>query len=178
MDEQKQERQVKAIFGGVKPVAPSSFFSARVVARFQARKADRKEAGFWRWIAAGSLTAALALTLYVRFQPKNENHLVAFEPYVIHVNLDEIDTQIAASAEVELPEGVSFVSKNEEIKTLRSLRLPISGAKEGRSRLPFVVQSDRAGTLPLQVRIYDADDELIETKTMALEFVAKTPKKG
>jgi hypothetical protein len=102
--------------------------------------------------------------------PSHKEALFAYQPYVIHVSLDEDEVKLAASAEVELPPGVTFVSKSAEIQALRSLKLPVE-AQEGRSRLPFVVKSDRAGTLPLKFRIYDSNDKLLQTKTLTLHFV-------
>lgn len=167
----QNETDSKAVFSRIPAVTAPPYLAARVLALYQERRKHRSQLWIWRLAAAASLTAAIALVT-VMHAPSQKETLFADQAYVIHVNLDDAEMQVAASAEVELPAGVTFVSKNEEVRALRQLRLPVAAvnATDGRSRLPFVVKSDRSGTMPLQVRIYDADDKLIQTKTLTLHF--------
>lgn len=147
---------------------PSPYFAARVAARSKAGAS--RELVIWRWVAALSVAAVVALTSYIQLQPKHDL-LYTYEPYVIQVDFNESELKLADSAEIELPDGVSFVSKNEAVKSMRSLRLPVSARKDG--KLPFVLVSERSGMLPVQVRMYGANDELIATKTLTLRFERK-----
>jgi hypothetical protein len=169
LDPNQFETQSKAIFKRLEAVEAPPYLARRVVAKAQERKRGFREIHVWRWVAALSFTAAIALTVVLNQRPKEEQ-LFALKPYVIHVNLEQADMQLADSAEVELPDGVTFVSKNEEIKTARKLRLPVTQQSKDHSRLPFVVLSEHAGTVAVTVRIFDANDQLIRTKTLNLNF--------
>jgi hypothetical protein len=167
------EQTAKKVLGTLKEVEPSAFFAARVVSRTETQTetlgSQNSQLYFWKWLAAVSFSAALALAIFVQMRPTADT-LVAFQPYVIHMDLNEIDMEQAASVEIELPEGVHFVSKNEEIKSAHRLELPLSSLQPGRSRLPFVVLSERTGKMPLQIHIYNADAKLVQSKTMMLTF--------
>jgi len=162
------ESQSKAIFSRLPEAQPSPYFAARVAARAGSGKS--RELMVWRWVAALSIAAVIALTSYIQLQPK-QDVLYTFQPYTIQVDFNESEIKLADSAEIELPEGVSFVSKNEAVKSLRSLRLPVGGRKDG--KLPFVLVSEREGSMDLQVRMYNSADELIQTKTLTLHFGKK-----
>lgn len=171
MDQPRIETESKAIFSRVEMVVPPPFLAGRTLARALESKRTSKEVLVWRWVASLSFFALVGWITFTQFQPSKSNEaLFAYQPYVIHVDLNENDLKFAQSAEVELPEGVNFVSKDEVVKSMRKLKLPISASQAGRSRLPFVVLADRTGKLPLQVHIYDSDDRLIETKTLTLTF--------
>lgn len=168
MSSDQFESQSKAIFKGLPAAAPSPFFAARVVANLKP-KASR-ELTLWRWVAALSLAAVVGLATYMQMQTKHDL-LYTFEPYVMQVDFNASELKLVESAEIQLPEGVTFVSKNESIKSLRSLKLPISGTKNG--KLPFVLMSNRTGELPVEIKMYDAQDALIQTKTVILNFEAR-----
>jgi hypothetical protein len=169
VDSAQYEIKSKAIFKALPAVDASPYLAGRVLALHQERQSHRKQVLLWRWVAAFSFTVLVAFVSVMQL-PSHKEALFAYQPYVIHVNLDEQELKMAASAEVELPAGVSFVSMSAEVQALRSLKLAVDG-HEGRSRLPFVVKSDRTGTMPLQVRIYDSNDKLLQTKTLTLHFV-------
>lgn len=162
------ESQSKAIFKSLPDVEASPFFAAKVVAHSGVGRS--RELVVMRWLAAVSFTAVVALVSYIQLQPKPDV-LFTYQPYVIQVDFNPEEVLLVDSAEVELPEGVSFVSKNEAIKAMRSLRLPLTNIKDG--KLPFVVVSQRSGRLPLMIRMYNENDELVQTKTMTLEFGGK-----
>lgn len=173
MEQQNLEKQSKTVFQGLPQVEPSPFFAARVVARTQESSGLRKEVLFWRWVGALSVTAMICLTVYTNFaknKVESSAALLAFKPYVINVDLDQSEILTAATAELILPEGLEFYSKNQDVKSLRSLRLPMPSKQQG-GRLPFVVVSSRSGSMPLKIHFYDQDGQLIQTKMMNVEFV-------
>lgn len=164
MSQDQFEQQSKAIFQRLPEVEPSAFFAAKISARIQPKS---REIMIWRWVAALSVAAVIGLTSYIQLQPK-QDLLYTFEPYVMQVDFNEAELKLVESAEIQLPEGVTFVSKNEAVTAMRSLKLPISGTKNG--KLPFVLMSKLPGTLPVEVKMYDAGDNLIQTKTLTLNF--------
>lgn len=167
MNPNQLESQSKAIFQRLGPVDAPPYLARRVAARAQERTRTVREVRVWRWVAALSITAVLAITAVFRLQPK-EQVFYTMKPYVMQIGLE--DVQLADSAEIDLPDGLRFVSSNEDIQAARSLRLPVTINKEGKSRLPFVVRSEKSGQASLQVRIYDSEDNLITTKTLNLNF--------
>lgn len=170
MDQSQSENQIRQIFQRLPQVEPSPYMAGRIVTQVQALRRSRRQLWIWRWVAAASLTALIAVVTVNKQQSAHEA-LYASQPYVIHVNFDDNEVKLAASAEIELPDGVSFVSRDSEIQALRRMKLPVNAEGAGRNRLPFVVKSDRTGDLALQVHIYDAQDNLIQTKTLTLHFV-------
>lgn len=162
------ESKSKAAFKSLPDVEPSPYFAARVAAKSGIGRS--RELVVMRWLAAISFTAVIALVSYIQLQPKPDV-LFTYQPYVIQVDFNPEEILLVESAEVELPDGVRFVSKNEAVKSMRSLRLPLSGVKNG--KLPFVVVSERSGRIPLMIRMYDENDVLVQTKTMTLEFGGK-----
>ncbi len=162
------ETQSKAIFKSLPQAEPSPYLAARITAKSGIGRS--RELVIMRWIAAVSFTAVVALVSFIQIQPKADV-LYTYQPYVIQVDFNQEEIKLVESAEVELPEGVNFVSKNEAVKSLRSLRLPVANVKDG--KLPFVVVSERSGRIPLMIRMYNANDELVQTKTLTLQFGGK-----
>ena len=160
----QNETQSKEIFRQVGDVQPGTFFAARVAAK---AKSPSREVWLLRLVTAFSLAAVIGLSSYIYMQSQKDV-LVAYEPYVIQVDFNSKELKLAASAEVALPEGINFVSKNEAVKSLRTLKLPVSQEKRG--RLPFVVVSERDGHFPLEIKMFDSNDQLIGTKTITLHF--------
>ncbi|MGE4131517.1 MAG: hypothetical protein AB7F86_07745 [Bdellovibrionales bacterium] len=169
---QLDEAKVKEVLGRVPEQGPSPFFAARVVARagLGEKSSAAKEVWIWKWIAGISLTAALALVVALKVQSPStpQEMLFTYQPYVIQVDFEAEDTGLVASAEVILPEGVSFVSKNKVVRSLRQLRLPISDLKDG--KLPFVLVAEKEGEFAVLVKMYGESDEVVRTKVMNFHF--------
>ena len=179
MDQQnaKLEADSKAIFARVRAQEPSPFMKRRILANLD--KEPRKgfsEVWFWRFVSGVSLTvAAMAMIFNMRqVQQQDDAGLVAMKPYVIHVDLSGQPLEQARIAQIELPEGVHFVSKKHpEVSKMRSMRMPVPAASSGRSRLPFVVSSDRPGTQEVVLKILDENDQVIQTRTLTVSFAAE-----
>lgn len=176
------EKQSREIFGRLsQDIQPSPFLAGRVTALALERRRVQQQLMWWRRLALISVSTVAILVAVVAVRPSSpsfapaKEELFALQPYVIHVNLAEAGAEMAASAEVELPDGVQFVAKDEQIKSLRRLKLPVAAVDGSqRTRLPFVVRSERTGQLALQVRLYDANDKLIQSKTLTLNFVGRS----
>jgi hypothetical protein len=166
------ENQSRLFFQGLKPVQPSPYFAARVAANLKSRKQATRQLRLWKWLSALSFTAVIGLVIMLTSRPKPDV-LFAYQPYVIQVKLDESDIQLASRAEVELPEGVNFVSRNQVVRSLRSLSLPLHSKRTGIHKLPFVILSTKAGSFAVRIRLYDSSKHLIDTKTMNLRFAGE-----
>lgn len=164
----QNETKSREIFRQVGDLQPSAFFAARVSTKAMQ---PSREVWFLRLVSALSVAAVIGLSSYIYLQSQKDV-LVTYEPYVIQVDFNSRELKMAASAEVSLPDGIRFASRNEKIQSLRSLRLPVSQDKQG--RLPFVVVSERDGHFPLEVKMYDGNDQLIGTKTITLHFEKKS----
>lgn len=152
-------------------VAAPPFLKTRVMAHIAETQGLQRKIWFWR---ALSSFAVLALVVVVSLQyiskiPAPANAL-ASQTYVIHVDFNETDKEIVAQAEIELPDGVHFVSKNPAAKELRRLKLPIAIDAAGRAKLPFVLQSDRAGEKAIVLRLLDREDRLVRNQVLQFRF--------
>lgn len=159
------ETQSKGIFKALPEVEPAPFFASRVLARLESPKS--REVLIWRWVGALSLMVVLAMFIYIQKRPSSEV-LFTYQPYVIQVDFNDKELALVATAEVELPEGVYFVSKNQVVRTAQRLRLPVTKLKQG--RLPFVVVAEQSGSKTVQVRIYGTDEKLLNVKTVNIQF--------
>ncbi len=178
LDPKLLEAQMAKIFAPLKQTefdAPP-FMKTRIMSRLQAPPAASKEIWLWRTIA-GLATAACAVLLLMRnfapsqtVAPEIPQHY-AMQPYVIHVDLEGDKLPGARVAEVELPDGVHFVSKSHpEIAQVRKMRLNVPAAISGRSRLPFVVSSDKPGLAELKLKILDEKDLVVHERVLSIKF--------
>lgn len=185
MDAHKQlEKQSKELLKGLRAarIETSPFLKTRVLARIRENEQSPRQVWFWRALAVTSTTLCAALVVWhVQSEKKNSALLAdAFstqQNYVIQIDLGGERLKDARVAEVELPEGVHFVSKSHpEVANLKNMRLPITEAQAARSRLPFVVSSDISGRKELKLRIFDEQGAVIQERVMSVNFVAKSAK--
>lgn len=178
MESLQLETKTKQAFGPMRdsPVEAPPFMKSRIMARLDEKSRLSRQVRLWKW-ATGLATGACAITAVValgpwRTQPtQGSAAYLAMRPYVIHVDLGGERLAGARSAEVELPEGVHFVSKTHpEVAELRSMRLEVPEAFEGRSRLPFVVTSDKEGLARLKLKIFDDGDQLLQERVLSVRF--------
>jgi len=185
LDPKVLEAQMAKIFAPLKQAeleAPP-FMRTRVMSRLRVPKVISKEVWVWR-IVAGFATSACAVLLVMRVLAplqtvtSNGAQHFAMQPYVIHVDLDGDNLPGSRVAEVELPEGVHFVSKSHpEIAQVRKMRLNIPKAISGRSRLPFVVSSAKPGLAELKLKILDEKDLVVHERVLSIKF-AQVKKKA
>lgn len=161
---------------------PSPFMKSRILARLEEKKSVGwreawSNAWVWRAVSAVAITAC-AVLIITRTQDttnSNQGQVYALQPYVIHLDLGGEGLRDAQIAEVELPDGVKFVSKaHPEISELRKLQLPVPDSSTGRSRLPFVVRADRVGVQDLKLKILNEKNEVIEERVLSVNFADTT----
>lgn len=186
MDSNQFETKVKRAFEPLReaPIEAPPFMKARIMARLNDQSRLSREVRIWRWIAGLAVTTAGAVLVSVQSglwksatPAENSASYFAMQPYVIHVDLSGDKLSGAKLAEVELPEGVHFVSKTHpEVTQLRKMRLAVPDVMQGRSRLPFVVTSDKPGLAELKLKIFDESDHLIHERVLSVKFAqnAKT----
>src|SRR4051812_6657976 len=112
MDFDQLEKQSKNAFSALRnsEISPSPFMKTRVLAKLNERRHASKEVLFWRWVS-GLTLAAFATVTFLHFKAPQvgaESHVVAMQPYVIHLDLGDTHSTGAVIAEIELPEGIHF----------------------------------------------------------------------
>jgi len=180
VDPNQLETKVKRAFAPLQEASIEAppFMKARIMARMSDQRRLSREVRIWRWIAGLAVTAACAVLVSVQAglwnsstAPAEAASYFAMQPYVIHVDLSGDKLSGAKLAEVELPEGVHFVSKaHPEVEKLRKMRLAVPDGIEGRSRLPFVVSSEKPGLAELKLKIFDESDHLIHERVLSVKF--------
>lgn len=170
---QQEEQQLKAIFNQLREskIEAPMYMKTRVLAHLNESQKQRKSLLFWKVLSLGSL-ASLAVAGFFTFNLLNKPSADAFakQAYVIHVNFNQMDQQVVAGAEIELPEDVRFVSSNKDIQQEKRLKLPVSVKSLGRGKLPFVVTSDFSGEKAIKVRLLNAKDELVREQIFTVKF--------
>lgn len=178
LDPKLVEAQMARIFAPLKQaeIEAPPFMKTRIMSRLEAPRAGAsKEIWLWR-IVAGLATTACAALLVMRVTSPGQStgdeiQHYAMQPYVIHVDLEGDKLPGARIAEVELPAGVHFVSKSHpEVAQLRKMRLTVPQATGGRSRLPFVVKSDKPGLAELKLKIFDEKDSVVHERVLSVKF--------
>ncbi|WP_413288100.1 hypothetical protein [Bdellovibrio sp. HCB337] len=170
---QQEEQQIGAIFSQLRDakVEAPLYMKTRVLAHLNEDGKQKKSLLFWKILSMSSL-ASLAIVLFVGFQMMNKHseEVLAKQAYVIHIDFNQMDQQMVAGAEIELPEDVRFVSSNKEIQKEKRLKLPVSVKSLGRGKLPFVVTSDLAGEKSIRVRLLNEKDELVREQIFKVKF--------
>lgn len=179
MDSNQYETQSKDAFRRLREteLEPSPFMQTRIMARLKDHGGARREIVFWRWLS-GLTMAACAVLAWVHFSAApgiDGSKAIAMQPYVIHVDFGDTRPTGATIAEIELPEGVEFVSKaHPEVAKMRSMRMELPEQVEGRSRMPFVVSAAKSGRQDLKLRILNEKDEVIQERIVSVTFTGKS----
>lgn len=180
----QEEQQLGTLFSRLKDIQVEApvYMKTRVLAHLkedQLLQKQKRSLFFWKCVSLGSL-ASLALVLFFNFGLMTKENPEAFsrQAYVIHVNFNQMDQEMVAGAEIELPEDVRFVSSNKEIQNERRLKLPVSVRNLGRGKLPFVVTSDVLGEKAIKVRLLNEKDELVREQTLKVKFAKENSQEG
>lgn len=172
MNENELEKSVKGILAKVKEGdhGPHPFLKSRIISASREINSSRKKMFFWKSL---SLLTSVCL-IFVMFSnvKRNEKNVVPLNnSYVIHMQFSEEDAVMIANAEVTLPDDVQFYSaSNPEIKTKKTLVLPVKVSVDGRTKLPFVVMATAPGKKKILVRLLDNDQNLIKHSYITVTF--------
>ena len=181
MDSQQLETKSKDLFSGLRSarVEASPFLKTRVMARIRENETAKREVWVWRALTATSMALCVSVVWWHMDTQKKNSALLADafntqQNYVIQIDLGGDRLKDARVAEVDLPDGVRFVSKTRpEVSELRNMRLPITEVDTQRSRLPFVVSSETSGRKELKLRILDEEGSVIQERVLSVNFVAR-----
>jgi len=169
----EQKQQLSAIFAQVRAaeVEVSPYLKTRVLAHILQGRKQSGSLFFWKALALGSFFSVLFLGI-LSFNLYQKTHAdgITQQAYVIHIDFDQADKDIVATAEIELPDDVHFVSSKKEIREERKLSLPVDVKMAGRGKLPFVVSSDFSGEKEIKVRLLNENDQLIREQVLKLKF--------
>lgn len=176
-DLQKLEsEQMRSLFSSVRAadIEPSPYLRTRVLAHLTDEFKQSNQLKFWKFFSAGSFVAMAMMGFYVMntFNPSS-TAASSQQAYVIHVDFNQNDLSHVAQAEVVLPDGVKFVTKNGSIDSKKSLRLPIDIRSVGRGKLPFVVSSDSVGDKEILVRLLDENNQVVRDQVLKFKFAKK-----
>lgn len=167
-------KQIKSLFAAAEATEldPSPYMRTRILANLRDEEESRwPRTRVWKFFTVMSAFAFLIMTAHsYSLMNKIESNGAAMESYVIHVNFNENDLTRVTKAEVVLPDGVKFVSKNGNIADKKVLRLPIDIKSIGRGKLPFVVTASTDGEKQITVRLLNDDNEVIRDQVLKFKF--------
>lgn len=168
----KNSIRMSEVFRGVRAsgIEAPQFMKTRVLAQLRQERQFKRKLFIWKFVTAGSL-AVLVATFLIGFKMISQIKADAFtrQAYVIHVDFTQNDRQEVAAAEVELPQGVHFVSKS-NVGSMHKLRLPVDVKTAGPGKLPFVVSADDPGEKKIIVRLLNHDDRVIREQVLNYRF--------
>ena len=153
------------------PLEPPPYMATRVVAALRAQRGGR---GLWFWkaLSFSSLAVTLVLSWVVFQSPGAQFEAQIHNPYVVRVELNELSEKQHIEAEIVLPDGVEFYSKNHpQLAEQRSLRL-VWNQETGKPFLPFVIKGAENGKKQILVKFFDENNKLISSRQIGIEFLA------
>ena len=169
----QEEKQLSSIFAQVRAIdlEVSPYLKTRVLANLRQSPEQTGRLFFWKSLALASLFSVLFLAFVsLNLYQKSRTDGVTQQAYVIHIDFDQADKDVVATAEIELPEDVHFVSSKKEVREERKLSLPVDVKMAGRGKLPFVVTSDFSGEKEIKVRLLNENDQLVREQVLKLKF--------
>jgi hypothetical protein len=177
-DNQKQNEAQRIVAGAFAQarqmdLQPSPYMKTRILAELRDRKSRTSRVSLWKRVAA-SATAMMAIALiWMSTSKSTAFEAVVNQPYVVKVEMAELQTELIAGAEIALPDGVTFFSENyPELKEKRNLELAWNGNLK-QSVLPFVINGGRKGLKEVKVRFFGADRKVVAERVLKIDF--KTP---
>ncbi|MCB0384520.1 MAG: hypothetical protein KDD43_03935 [Bdellovibrionales bacterium] len=157
------------------PLDPPPYMGTRVVAALRSR-GQKKRLWFWQALSFTSLGATLCLAWILFQAPGAQFEAQVDNPYVVRVELNELSEQQYVEAEIVLPQGVEFYSKNHpELSAQRTLRL-VWNQETGKPFLPFVIKGAEDGKKQILVKFFDESNRMISSRQIAIEFLAAVEK--
>lgn len=157
-------------------VDSSPFLKTRVLSHLD--ELSRKEKSLFKWKLTALGMASLCLVLVFSILTKKNTPLQAsLQAQVDQAVIVRIETEALrnsnknlAQAVVELPDGVIFFSKKHpQLSEKREISLNLNAIGEN-SYLPIPIKGMDLGTKHLIVKFYDQNKELIEVRSVSLNF--------
>jgi len=149
---------------------PSPYMKTRILAELRERNSRKSAATLWKRVAAGCFTFGLGALIWISTMKSTAFEAVVNQPYVVRVEMAELQTELIAGAEIALPDGVTFFSENyPELKEKRTLELAWNGQLKT-PVLPFVINGGHKGVKEVKVRFFGSDKKVIAEKILKIDF--------
>jgi hypothetical protein len=152
---------------------PSPYMKTRILAELRDRKSRKQSVNLWKRVAAGCFAMALGLLIWTSTMKSTAFEAVVNQPYVVRVEMAELQTELIAGAEIELPDGVYFYSEAyPELKEKRNLDLAWNG-NLNKPVLPFVINGEHKGIKEVKVKFFDRERKVIAERALKIAFSDK-----
>ncbi|PWU17980.1 MAG: hypothetical protein C5B49_07945 [Bdellovibrio sp.] len=172
MSDDRIEAKSKSIFRtGSRGLEASPFLSRRIANEVASRIEWKRKVRWWQGWAIGGSGLGLGLASFCAW-------LFLFsafsahvgQPTLVEVGLRNIEVADVARVEIELPEGVTFVStRYPEIDGTSTVSIPVED-KAALASFPFVVRSAESGLKRVRVMVFDRGGKIVEEKILKIRF--------
>lgn len=175
---EKHERASDAILQLRKlSVDPPPYLKARVLSELSLLKSHKRGVRLWQWLAGASSALGAIAVVWLTLARTPVFMAVTDRPFVVKIEMEELETFRVASAEIVLPDGIHFYSQSfPELGQKRSLSVAWS-AEASKGQLPFVIQGEQAGNKVVLVKFYDRDHNQVGERKLEIKFVSSPSKK-
>jgi hypothetical protein len=168
------EKQLQSLFARARelPVPQDPFLSTRVLAEYRARSRGPARPSFWKWLALVSTACSLVLITRNYYLSQGFVYSAAVNQAIaVRVEIEDLKHFDIAHAEIELPDGVHFYSKQHpEVFSEKSVTVAWNQGS-GRTRFPIVIKSDISGKKTVRVSFFDSNDKLVATRDVEIRFL-------
>jgi hypothetical protein len=173
MKDNKVPPELKQVFDGLRalPIEADPYLDTRVLAQLRERKRSGHSLAWWRRLAIGSsAVSAVALALLVVWFVRGTTY-EAFvdQPFVVRIELKDLNQDKIAKARIELPEGVYFdIEQYPELKDQKTLTL--HWTKRDSEVFPFVLSATEAGVKTVKVKFFNDRDDVVAERIFNLKL--------
>ena len=144
------------------------FFETRILASVREQQQLRKGILFWRAATAACALGLAAVSAFFFRGETRDFEIALGTPVVVHVALEKVPRDgTIASAQIDLPPGVTFYSKLHPERSAQTvLRLAL---QDGIKSFPFAVRASDPGKRSVYVRLLDQQGKLVSEKVIHLD---------
>ncbi|MCB0420076.1 MAG: hypothetical protein KDD61_03720 [Bdellovibrionales bacterium] len=151
---------------------PDVYMSTRVLAQVREKRLRKRQWGFALLSSVvGSLLTAIVF-LSIQNLPTKAVHFAALvdKPYVVRMEMDQLNNQNIFEAEIVLAQGLLFHSDEfSDLQEKQSLVFAWPKDFEG-DVFPFVIKGTQEGIKPVKVRFFDEAGEVLEEREIKIRF--------
>ncbi|MEQ1877154.1 MAG: hypothetical protein ABL958_10940 [Bdellovibrionia bacterium] len=152
---------------------PSPYMKTRILAELRDRKSRTQSVSLWKRVAVACSAMAAVALIWTSMSKSTAFEAVVNQPYVVKVEMAELQKELIATAEIALPDGVTFYSENyPELREKRNLELAWNGDLK-QAVLPFVINGGHKGLKEVKVRFFSADKKVVAERVLKIDF--RTP---
>jgi hypothetical protein len=156
------------------PLEVDPFLETRVLAELRGRKSGRHSLLIWKRFAFGSSALTFSILLLSAVWLFHDKTYEAFvnKPFVVRIELKNLDQTQIAKAEIELPDNVYFdVAQYPELKEQRTLSLHWT-KRDSTEAFPFVLSATESGMKTVKVRFLSENNEVVATRVFNIRLKA------